>query len=256
MKRSFIAIFGTWAFVCSSSTAWSFEPGWYASEKNDMIFKTIAKADRSLEFTGENEIDIGIGETCILSRYNPTAGRNQITFKVNEIESFLKHEKHKELLVLWFDKNITNDKVKKSKTFFTIKPFLDRLGFHRILVLGSHGAGVFVIRDLHYPIVASKHSLQQPDRYLDFSDGLDRIKIGIMREKQERIYGDTKKEQTTLLIERKFSRGELSDFLKNEKHKEYLQVKLPKDRQFKGVVLNFLKTLGYQHMQFNLVRHE
>lgn len=102
------------------------------------IQETAASADRVLYCRSIDEIDIGIGSIDHRSNL-----RHPIFFKRAEIENFLKQEKNKELLTVWFEKTMRFSDRNKLE----LKPFLNRLGYKRVLILGFHSSGVFVISD-------------------------------------------------------------------------------------------------------------
>jgi hypothetical protein len=105
------------------------------------IQQTASKADRTLSCRGLDDIDIGIGRM--------SAGiRSPLLFKREELEDFLKQEKHKDLLVVLFEKPImwTGPKA-VDETLAKFKHFTEQLGYKRVLILGANAFGTFVVDD-------------------------------------------------------------------------------------------------------------
>lgn len=122
----------------------SIEPGFYSivddRAKADEVFQVSAKADRELTFGSDLRCDLGLGTVR-------EGVRTPIFLSRDEVESFLRGEKHKEILVVWCDKTIMwSDK--KETLIAEVRKFVTRLGYQRILLLGAHASGVHVIADI------------------------------------------------------------------------------------------------------------
>lgn len=122
--------------------AHALEPGFYSANdraKVDQVFQVSTNADRELTFNADLRCDLGLGAVR-------NGARTAIYLSQEEVEPFLKREKHKALIVVWCDKRIMSSK-KKETLIAEVKTFATRLGYQRVLILGAHGAGVYVIAD-------------------------------------------------------------------------------------------------------------
>jgi hypothetical protein len=67
----------------------------------DAIFTIEAKADRTIWHDQDKNFDLGLGKVS-------DGARTPIDLKFPEIKSFLERERHKDLVVVWFDKTQTS----------------------------------------------------------------------------------------------------------------------------------------------------
>jgi hypothetical protein len=105
------------------------------------IFTTANHADRTIHCASIDAIDIGVG------RMSGNA-MSPIYFKRDEIHEFLKRETHKDLLVVWFWKSIMwKGPTNVQEVLSRIKGFVSDLEYKRVLVLGAHALGLFVVYD-------------------------------------------------------------------------------------------------------------
>lgn len=140
------------AFLASVLSCQALEPRFYSalsdpSTEINAVFNNAATADRTISCNGLDEIDVGIGEERKAGPRFVTS-RFQKYFRRSEVHHFLKSEKHKDLLVIWFEKPIMwqgADKVQSILLEF--KNFVSDLGYKRVLILGCHAEGVFVVYD-------------------------------------------------------------------------------------------------------------
>jgi hypothetical protein len=118
----------------------AFEPRFYSTYWNDPlepeVFKTARQADRVLWCNNVDSIEVNYGET------------SPIYFTRDQVRYFLKHKQHRELLVIWFGKPIMwTGKQNVQKVLGEYKRFVADFGYKRVLILGAHFAGVYVVYD-------------------------------------------------------------------------------------------------------------
>lgn len=114
-------------------------------EKNPFykeIYDTANSADRSLTCSNSiDRIDIGIADMA-------EGCRRPIEFTRAELHEFLKNEKHKDLLVVWFDKLLMlKETAAQAEDVSKIKDFVSDLGYKRVLILGIHVFAIPVLYD-------------------------------------------------------------------------------------------------------------
>jgi hypothetical protein len=107
------------------------------------IRKLMESADRQLFCTSLDQIDIGLGP---LENSEPNGKgfirRHRIYFKRDEIQDFLRKEKHKQLLVAGIYPDMKTNELNE------LNGFLDSLGYRRILVLRmTSDPGFRILRD-------------------------------------------------------------------------------------------------------------
>lgn len=103
----------------------------YNSEMFHSVFKTTSKADVKLNYTLPEEIRF-------LSERDASIKHNMLF-----IEKKLENQKKRDLIVAYCWQNVWTD----SKNLDELETFLKRLNYKRILILGGHAEGVFVIKD-------------------------------------------------------------------------------------------------------------
>lgn len=154
-------------FLCLAEPCFALKPDFYSPFHNskgyDKLSDIVASADRVLKCKNIDEIDIGIGSSVELKELprnvepgvaldftNETSKprilkRSVVFFKGSEIETFLRNEKHKDLLVVkvidWFNREDKPGFLKQ------INLLLDKLGYRRILILGTNPHGIYVVQD-------------------------------------------------------------------------------------------------------------
>lgn len=105
------------------------------------ILKIEAKANRVVWQSKEKKFDLGLGKVA-------DGARSPIHLSFDEIEEFLKQEKPKGLIVVWFDKaTMWNEQdFVRTRADEVVKPMTD-VGYKRVVILGAHGAGVHYVAD-------------------------------------------------------------------------------------------------------------
>jgi len=134
--------------LASVSALHAFEPGFYsgtdASQRAqiDEIIRLEQKADRTLSCGGDLKYDLGLGS--VRGRM-----RHPIEFAREDIEPFLKNERHKDLLVVRCEKTImwSDDKL---LLIAEVENFVTKLGYKRVLILGDHAFGMHVLKDIDH----------------------------------------------------------------------------------------------------------
>jgi hypothetical protein len=141
------------AFLASVLSCHALEPRFYSALSDprteiSAVFNTAATADRTLRCIGLDEIEVGKGKEPKAADPHFATSYFQKGFPRSKVHHFLKSEKHKDLLVIWFEKTIMwqgADKVRSILLEF--KNFVSDLGYKRVLILGCHAEGVFVVYD-------------------------------------------------------------------------------------------------------------
>jgi len=152
MKISF-AVSLLIAVLASTLDCLAFEPRFYSaiSEPKDQIkavFDTAATADRRIYCRDLDEIDVGIGEQHQTGKPYFAKVLDAKYFQRKEIHYFLESAKQKELLLVWFEKSIMWQGVDKVQSILLeFKRFVSDLGYQRVLILGAHAEGVYVVYD-------------------------------------------------------------------------------------------------------------
>jgi len=115
-----------------------------------------ASSDRVIWCGKDLKFDIGIRGVGEDSR---------IDFNFNQIESFLKEERHKNLLVLYFEKGMMVDKQTPVKGYVSRALLLMKdIGYKRIVILGASGGGVHYLADTDLKKEAPAPSATPPSR--------------------------------------------------------------------------------------------
>jgi len=143
MKQALLAIL----LLSSGLSAGELKLGFYSvfSEDDraaaDAISEIEAKADRTIRCDRERNFDLGLGKTV-------NGGRSPMALKFDEIESFLKDEPHKNLIVVRFDKSVMwNEWDFVSKRTEEVFQQMTAVGYKRVVILGAHGSGVHYLAD-------------------------------------------------------------------------------------------------------------
>jgi hypothetical protein len=108
----------------------------------------ISAPDRLLYCRGLDQIDIGVDEEQNSSGQSAEPGRRIKYFSRDQLRSFLMHEKHKDLLVVAFEKPLIwkgPEEVKRCSTAF--QSFLKEFGYKRIVIIGSSAFSTWVLFD-------------------------------------------------------------------------------------------------------------
>lgn len=105
------------------------------------ISEIEAKADRTIRCDREKNFDLGLGKIV-------NGARHRMELKFEEIESFLKNERHKNLIVVDLDKSVMwNQWDFVSQRVEEVLQQMTALGYKRVVILGAHGSGVYYLAD-------------------------------------------------------------------------------------------------------------
>lgn len=133
----FCIVFASSTVCCEAFESRFYEFNSGASSDFENIHRSVKLADKTLTCVGLDQI--------FLSDSDESADQ---PFKRNEIGALLASGRRKELLVIWFLKPLMWAGPEKVKaTICEFKKFVSMLGYKRVLILGSHSAGVFVLYD-------------------------------------------------------------------------------------------------------------
>ena len=112
-----------------------------------------SRADRVIGCGKDLKLDIGVGplvDTGLDGEFRKA--RRPILFEFAEVESFLKNERHKDLLVFRFDKSIMWNEREEIESYVTrIIDLAKRLKYKRVMVLGSHAFGMHYLAGITSP---------------------------------------------------------------------------------------------------------
>lgn len=111
------------------------------------IFELEARADRVIWVNKEMKFDVNIGGVE-KAKDGDIVTRSPILFDFEKIEYFLKKERHKDLLFIWFDKTIMWNKDEIIADFVSkVETMIRPVGYKRVIILGAHGNGVYFLFD-------------------------------------------------------------------------------------------------------------
>jgi hypothetical protein len=146
--------------------AFAIEPGVYSdfsgviNAKPRKLLAEIGMLDQVLDFHGPDEIRIPSVKplTKILGEIEVEViderRHKQIYLNQNRVEKVLKDKHPKNLLFVWFDKWMM---MEPNRAVASLQPFFRRLGYRRVVVVGTCGVGVIVIQDTTYSDATSKN---------------------------------------------------------------------------------------------------
>lgn len=203
----------------------------------------LRRADMLLHVYAPNRIDIGLGKRS-------EAGRSPILLQMADLEHFLQREPHKKLLVVLFEAPIVmagRDCIQATQN--ELKGFLDRLGYKRVVIIGSFEAGSLIIDDeAHDEVkqlepVSTINARRSDARFLSCENNLDRIDIGL----GQIISRDSEHKLRSPIY---LSRDDLSDFLRHDRHKDIIVVELGKAMhgELENQLRCFIDQLGYKRI--------
>lgn len=139
--------------MIQSPCCFALEPRFYGSanksaDEASVVYKIEATADMKLNCVGLDEIDIGIGDERLTNGEKSSGAMYPKYFTRKELHHFLQTERHKNLLVIRFEKPIMWEEPAKVKEILAAyKCFVSDLGYERVLILGGHSSGVYVLYD-------------------------------------------------------------------------------------------------------------
>ena len=136
----FLIVLTYFSFI---SNVVALEPGFYSVRKHEQdvksIFTLAEEAERVIDYSVDG-FDIGIGPV-------KDGVRHPKYFTLDDIIPFLESEKHKNLLVVWFDKTIMwGDQIEENIN--KLAPVFQKIGYRRIVFLGAHCCGIFYLKDI------------------------------------------------------------------------------------------------------------
>jgi len=106
-----------------------------------VIFEIESKADRTISYDDEKNYDLGLEKIT-------DGEKSQIRFKFEEIKDFLEREKHKDLIVVWFEKLVMANKDEPvSAQAKAVVTQMKAAGYKRVVILGASGFGVHYLAD-------------------------------------------------------------------------------------------------------------
>jgi hypothetical protein len=211
------------------------------------LFCTVRRPDCSLSVSALDAIDFGNGPV----RH---AVKHRAHFRRSEIARFLKREEHRDLLVVTFTKQ-TMLQGKGQQLLTDLKPFLDELGYGRILVIGAEANNFCVFMDKRFE--GNVPSLEETELEADW---LTHPTLEYM------VYAD-KSEMLQLRngfrCKKFFERSELKEFLDKLPIKDLITIRLPKGLgkpEIPTDFQDFISSLGYKRVNlqesFNLFQVE
>lgn len=105
------------------------------------VFEAEQKADRVVRTDFARDFDLGLGKVEKGIRF-------PVRHKFDEIKEFLIEERHKNFVVVWFDKSIMwNEKDLVQQRLNEVVGQMKEVGYKRVVVLGAHSSGVHVLID-------------------------------------------------------------------------------------------------------------
>lgn len=259
-KVSLIAL-----LALSASPCLAFESKYYFCADDDSEFSrlnsTIAQADFTVSCDQLCAKDLGIQH-----RSKPNHMETNIRCEWEDARKFLQKQDHKDLIVIWLGKTIWRTGNNESVLLQKFSHFVADLGFKRVLILGASAFGTAVLSDsdennhsfnrlafepgLYYMEDKNEdgkelHSIIKEADLSIRCDNPDRIEVGIGREIKgafSPIY---------------FSKSEVKNFLKTQRHKQLLVINLGRSIMCSGDIIlkeqtesfkTFARDLGYKRV--------
>ena len=143
MKTSILALL----LIVSYAYGDELKLGFYPAQSEGGLPSAVAidniekSADRVIWYSKARDFDLGIGAVTDKSR-------SPIEFKFDQIKRFLADEKHKDLVVIYFDKSVMwNEKEFVRKRADEVTDQMLKVGYKRVVVLGAHSSGVHYVAD-------------------------------------------------------------------------------------------------------------
>ncbi|MBL9160516.1 MAG: hypothetical protein JNJ70_23745 [Verrucomicrobiales bacterium] len=135
MKLALLALIVISSNLCGEELELGFYPAIPDDQSlsSDVIFEIERNADRTLRYNREKKFDLGLAP-------------REFTFL--EIKSFLEAERHKNLIVVWFDKTVmwNEQEFIRERTDEVVRQ-MRGVGYTRVVILGGHSAGVYYVAD-------------------------------------------------------------------------------------------------------------
>lgn len=105
------------------------------------IFAIRDRADREITYGNDKDYDLGLGKVT-------DGSRSPIYHTFGEIQRFLEQERHKEMVVVWFEKFMMSreDSVRSERVKEVINQ-MQQVGYKRVVILGMSASGVHYVAD-------------------------------------------------------------------------------------------------------------
>ena len=124
---------------------------------SDQVHKIIEQADRVILYDNEKNFDLGLGKVV-------NGIRHPITLTFAEMQGFLEDERHKQLIVVNFDKTLmwNKDEFIQSRAREVIHQ-MRSVGYKRVVITGAHSVGVHYLADTNLeeaqaePVIGGNH---------------------------------------------------------------------------------------------------
>lgn len=100
------------------------------TEKMKQFDADVAKADASVRVGHDDQLDISIANK---------------TFSLEELQRYFEVQRHKDFIVVTYDKNAPSGGLKESLE--KLKSYFHEAGYKRVLLLHSHSSGVIIRED-------------------------------------------------------------------------------------------------------------
>jgi len=105
------------------------------------LFGLEQKADRVMWYNKSREFDLNLGPI-------EDDARSPVYLKFSQIEWFLQWEKHKGMVVVWFDKSVMwNEKNFIAQRAGEVTGQMKKVGYARVIILGAHSNGIHYVAD-------------------------------------------------------------------------------------------------------------
>lgn len=116
-----------------TTVAEPWQPGFIGvdeTEKMKHFDADVAKADASVRVTGDDQLDINIAKK---------------TFSLEELQRYFELQRHKDFIVVTYDKNAPSGDLKESLE--KLKSYFHKAGYKRVLLTHGHSSGVIIRED-------------------------------------------------------------------------------------------------------------
>lgn len=105
------------------------------------IFALRDRADREIIYGNDKDYDLGLGKVT-------DGSRSPIYHSFGEIQRFLEQERHKEMVVVWFEKFLmTREESVRSERVKEVINQMQQVGYKRVVILGMSSTGVHYVAD-------------------------------------------------------------------------------------------------------------
>lgn len=129
--QSSLQLAGILLLMTTVTEAW--QPGFIGvdeTEKMKQFDADVAKADESVRVTRDDQLDINIAKK---------------TFSLDELQRYFELQRHKDFIVVTYDKNAPSGDLKESLE--KLKSYFHKAGYKRVLLTHGHSSGVIIRED-------------------------------------------------------------------------------------------------------------